>query len=177
MGDSRFDIQPFLGTEGRPALRAQIHVARAGREEATSGPSEGARRSDRKSYYALAPILAQAADAEKMKAVGADGGKLDPGSQALPEDLLTAIDQLGSRPRKESVRGMIRAICAVKPWTTREEIAKHLRFSQKKPGPKHLTPMVDAGWLELRYPQQPAHPHQAHCSTPASHGDRQPEGT
>ena len=125
------------------------------------------------SYYALPPILAQKADGGKLSA---DGGKLDPGGQALPEDLLTAIDQLGSRPRKESVRGVIRAICAVKPWITREEIAKHLRFSQKKLGPKHLKPMVDAGWLELRYPQQPTHPHQAYRNTPGSHGDRQPEG-
>ena len=132
---------------------------------------------------ALPPILLQGADTEEMEAasadgekLGADGGKLDPGSRALPEDLLTAIDQLGSRSRKESIRGVIRAICTVKPWTTREEIAKHLPFSQKKLGPKHLTPMVDAGWLELRYPQQPTHPHQAYRSTPASHGDRQPEG-
>lgn len=128
------------------------------------------------SYYALPPILVQAVDAEEMEAASADRGKLDPGSQALPEDLLTAIDQLGSRPRKESVRGVIRAMCAVKPWTTREEIAKHLRFSQKKLGPKHLTPMVEAGRLELRYPQQPTHPHQAYRSTPAFHGDRQSEG-
>ena len=135
------------------------------------------------SYYALPPILLQAADTEEMEAasadggkLSADGGKLDPGSRALPEDLLTAIDQLGSRPRKESIRGVIQAICAVKPWTTREKIAKHLRFSQKKLGPKHLTPMVHAGWLELRYPQQPTHPHQAYRSTPAFRGDRQPDG-
>lgn len=177
MGDSRFDSQPFLGQkEGQHFERKSMWHGPAGkkrprdcqkvREEATE-----------KATTPFHPFLAQAADAEEVEAAGADGGKLDPGSQALPEDLLTAIDQLGSRPRKESVRGMIRAICAVKPWTTREEIAKHLRFSQKKPGPKHLTPMVDAGWLELRYPQQPTHPHQAYGSTPASHGDRQPEGT
>ena len=60
------------------------------------------------SYYALPPILLQAADTEQMEAASTDGGKLgadrgrlDPGSQTFPEDLLTAIDQLGSRPRKE----------------------------------------------------------------------------
>ena len=84
--------------------------------------------------------------------------------------------QLGDRPRKESVRTVIQAICAVKPWTTWDEIAKHLWFSRKKLGPRHLTPMVEIGWLETRYPKQPTHPSQAYRSTPAFHGDPQPEG-
>ena len=131
------------------------------------------------SSYALPPILVQAASADGGK-LDAHGGKLDPGSQTLPEDLLTAIDQLGSRPRQASVRGVIQAICTVKPWTTRGEITRHLRFSRKKLGPRHLTPMVDGGWLELRYPQQPTHPHQAHPHQayriiPAFPGNPRPE--
>lgn len=64
------------------------------------------------SYYALPPILVQAVDAEEMEAastdrkkldadrgkLGTDREKLDPGRQVLPEDLLTAIDQLGDPP-------------------------------------------------------------------------------
>ena len=131
------------------------------------------------SYYTLMPILTPAADADREKLdadreklgldrgkLDADRGKLGSGGQALPEDLLSAIDHLGNRPRKESVRAVIQAICAVKPWTTREEIAKHLRFSQKKLGPRHLAPMVAAGWLQVRYPEQPTHPNQAYRSNP-----------
>ena len=134
------------------------------------------------SYYALTPILAQAVDVDETEAASPDREKLSPdreklspdreklgpGSQVLPEDLLIAINCLGDRPRKQSIRAVIQKICTVKPWTTRDEIAKHLRFSQKKLGPRHLTPMVEDGWLEVRYPEQPTHPYQAYRSTPAS---------
>ena len=75
---------------------------------------------------------------------------------------------MGNRPRKALLRTVIQAICAAKPWTTRDEIAQHLRFSQKNLGIRHLGPMVEAGRLEIRYPEQPTHPNQAYRSTQTS---------
>jgi hypothetical protein len=73
-----------------------------------------------------------------------------------------ALDGLGSRPRKERLRAVIEAICEAREWTTSGEIARFLSFSQRKLSGRHLTPMVEAGRLVRRYPDNPTHPEQAY---------------
>ena len=92
----------------------------------------------------------------------ADRGELPADRGELPEDVQRTLDELGSRPRKERLRAVIEAICAARAWTTPGEIARFLGFSQRNLSGRHLTPMVEAGRLERRYPDNPTHPEQAY---------------
>ena len=96
---------------------------------------------------------------------GADRGELGADRGELPADVRSAIDRLGSRPRKERLRTVIEEICAARKWTTSGEIARFLSFSQRKLTGRHLTPMVEAGQLARRYPDSPNHPAQAYGIT------------
>ena len=93
---------------------------------------------------------------------GADRGEFGSDRGELPANVRSMINRLGSRPRKERLRAAIKALCAAREWTTSEEIARFLRFSQRNLGSRHLSPMVEAGQLERRYPDSPNHPAQAY---------------
>ena len=115
-----------------------------------SGGSGGAVRSDRGELPA---------DRGELPA---DRGELPADRGELPEDVQRALDGLGSRPRKERLRAVIEAICAAREWTTPGEIARFLSFSQRNLSGRHLTPMVEAGRLVRRYPDNLTHPEQAY---------------
>ncbi len=97
----------------------------------------------------------------------ADRGELPADRGELPADVQRAVNGLGSRPRKERLRAVIEAICAARDWTTPGGIARFLHFSQRNLGGRHLTPMVEAGRLARRYPDNPTHPKQAYRATNA----------
>ena len=106
--------------------------------------------------------------------LGADRGELGADRGKLPADVQNAIKHLGTRPRKARLRAVIEAICAAREWTTSGEIARFLNFSQRKLGSRHLMPMVEAGKLMRRYPDNPTHPEQAYRATQQQLADSLP---
>ena len=108
----------------------------------------------------------------------ADRGELRADRGELSADVRRAVDGLGSRPRKERLRAVIEAICAAREWTTSGEIARFLSFSQRNLSGRHLTPMVEAGRLERRYPDNPTHPEQAYrAHSPEAPAETEHKGT
>lgn len=84
---------------------------------------------------------------------------------ALPAKLQQAVERLGGRPAPEDLREIILALGRLRWWTP-AELARVL--ARKKPAhltEKHLTPLVQEGLLERRYPDNPAHPQQAYRTT------------
>ena len=108
----------------------------------------------------------------------ADRGEPRADRGELPADVQRAVDGLGLRPRKERLRAVIGAICAARGWTTAGEIARFLSFSQRNLSGRHLTPMVEAGRLERRYPDNPTHPEQAYrAHSPEAPAETEHKGT
>ncbi len=66
---------------------------------------------------------------------------------------------------------MILAVCAAGGWFTAWDVGRALRFNQKKLTSRHLTPMVEEGLLELRYPDKVRHPKQAYRTRDATKPD------
>ena len=127
------------------------------------------------SYYTLSPALREhiggSSDADRGE-LGADRGELGMDRGELPANVQRAIEDLGTRPRKEHLRTVIKAICVAREWTTSGEIARFLNFSQRKLGSRHLLPMVEAGVLLRRYPDSPTHPEQAYRASRGRASDR-----
>ena len=130
------------------------------------------------SYYTLTSSLRRVADRGEQTAdrgeQTADRGEqtADRGEQAadrgeLPGKIENAIEQLGRRPRADQLRKVIEAICAEREWTTPAQLAKWLGFKSGKLTERHLSPMVEAGLLERRFPATPTHAEQAYrCTQP-----------
>jgi hypothetical protein len=72
------------------------------------------------------------------------------------------IKTLGKRPRKERVRAAIEALCCIYEWVSPADLSHWLNFSSGKLTERHLSPMVEAGQLERRYPDNLTHPDQAY---------------
>jgi ATP-dependent DNA helicase RecG len=128
------------------------------------------------SYYTLPPTLSGAMDRGEQ---GADRGEqsadrgeqsADRGEQSadrgeLAPEILTAIEHLGVRPRKERLRAVIAAICAQRGWTTPADLGRWLNIRPVNLTERHLSPMVKAGQLERRFPETPTHAEQAYRGT------------
>ena len=80
----------------------------------------------------------------------------------LPFHVRAQIRALGSRPRKEPLRQAIGAICAARDWTRTAELAAWLGVDPGNLAKRHLGPMVKAGLLERRFPDQARHRAQAY---------------
>ncbi|TVQ93644.1 MAG: hypothetical protein EA400_02190 [Chromatiaceae bacterium] len=94
-----------------------------------------------------------------------DRGERDADRGELAPDILTAIGQLGARPRQERLRAVIATICARRDWTTPAELARWLNILPANLTDRHLSPMVKAGQLERRFPDTPTHAKQAYRNT------------
>ena len=94
----------------------------------------------------------------------ADRGELTQDRGELAPEILAAIGQLGTRPRKERLRAVIATICARRDWTTPAELARWLNILPANLTDRHLSPMVKAGQLERRFPDTPTHAEQAYRS-------------
>lgn len=95
-----------------------------------------------------------------------DARGLDPEGAALvstlPADLQASIKNLGAKPPSERLRNVLETVCTGRWWTPRD-LASVL--GMKDPAHlsrKHLGPLAKEGVLERRYPENPAHPHQAY---------------
>ena len=75
---------------------------------------------------------------------------------------LEQIAQLGQRPNRERVFPVIQEICSQGNWLTSAEIARRLDFKQSNLTWNYLSPMVEKGLLERRYPDNTTHPQQAY---------------
>ncbi len=88
-------------------------------------------------------------------------GKLPPEAD-LPQAIRERIRALGKRRRKKPLRALILEICAMREWTTVGELADWFRMDTSNLQRRHLRPMLKAGQLELRHPEQTSHPQQAY---------------
>ncbi len=85
-----------------------------------------------------------------------------PRSADLPPVFAERIRALGERPRAGPLRDLIVEICAGRAWTTLAELSAWLDMGAANLRRRHLSPMVEAGRLELRYPERTTHPDQAY---------------
>ena len=102
--------------------------------------------------------------APKVRESELEVGELVPKVQELPAHLQEKIDQLGQYPRRERVEVIIHEICGQEIWTTSSEIAQYLNFQQGNLTRNYLSPMVESGLLERRFPENLNHPQQAYRS-------------
>ncbi len=86
--------------------------------------------------------------------------------EGLPPILHRWVRELGPQPRRESLHALILKICSLREETTSEELARFLDMHQPSLVYRHLRTLVDAGLLELKYPDQPNHPRQAYRTRP-----------
>jgi ATP-dependent DNA helicase RecG len=104
-----------------------------------------------------------------------DGQSRDPDGirtpESLPEHLRQALAGLARKPKEESLRGMIWAICDWRPLTS-AQLANLLSRRQDPLVRDHLKPMVAAGQLRYTIPEMPNHPNQAYAATPDSAAQR-----
>jgi ATP-dependent DNA helicase RecG len=91
-------------------------------------------------------------------------GRERPMLQELPGPLRAAAAELGQRAPRDRVRGVILALCALRPMQA-EEIATVLRRQTRPLQKQYLGPMVADGLLEHVYPEYPKHPRQAYSTT------------
>ena len=128
-----------------------------------------------RSFYTLAPYLAadeRTVVGELSSPVGelsspvgelsSPVGELSSPVGELPNHLQGRIAQLGQRPNRERVFPVIQEICSQGDWVTSAEIASHLNFKQSNLTWNYLSPMVEKGLLERRYPDNTTHPQQAY---------------
>ncbi|MCY4626575.1 MAG: hypothetical protein OXE58_03270 [Acidobacteria bacterium] len=80
----------------------------------------------------------------------------------LSVGLRVAIPRLRPRPRKESLRPIIVDVIRERGWTTSAELGLLLGVNHRNLARRHLRPMVEAGLLELRYPEVASHRYQAY---------------
>jgi len=103
---------------------------------------------------------------ENIAAISANPHKPDVESpQALvgiPETLRLRIQAAGKKPRRDALRDLVRALCALRPFTAQELCQILERSDSRELTRLHLKPMRDAGILTLLYPESEKHPHQAY---------------
>ena len=127
------------------------------------------------SYYTLPAALRGRSDRGELGAdrgergtdrgeLGADRGELGTDRGELGPELRALVNQLGPRPRKERLRAVIATICAHRDWTAPADLARWLDILPANLTERHLSPMVQAGQLERRFPDTPTHAEQAYRS-------------
>lgn len=76
-------------------------------------------------------------------------------------EVATILAQYPGRLSQNDLRSVLVRLCTVRPLTG-EQLATLLHKDRDYLRNKHLTPMVGAGLLKLRYPESAHHPHQAY---------------
>ena len=85
----------------------------------------------------------------------------DPNGE-FPEVFHERIRALGKRRRSKPLRQLILDICTFREWTTVGELAEWLGTDASNLQKRHLRPMLKAGQLRLRYPENKSHPEQGY---------------
>ena len=91
-------------------------------------------------------------------------GELRPEVGELPIRIQERIAQLGLRAPRERVQAAIQDICSQGIWVTSSEISQYLSRQQGNLTWNYLSPMVESGLLERRFPENVTHPQQAYRS-------------
>ncbi len=86
--------------------------------------------------------------------------------KGLPRVLHRPVLALSERPSREVLHPLILDICRLRKWTTAKELARWFSMHQRSLVHRHLGPMVDAGLLELQFPDSPRSPRQAYRTSP-----------
>ena len=93
--------------------------------------------------------------------------------KGLPKVLHRPVLALGDRPSREVLYPLIMDICRLRKWTTAKQLARWFSMHRRSLVSRHLGPMVDAGLLELQFPDSPRSPRQAYgtrrAEEPATH--------
>lgn len=115
--------------------------------------------------------------ADPLPPIGPDladlGAPPSKGAAAEPdpmENVRARIRKLGRRRRTGPLRQLIRDLVAIHGWTTADELAGWLGMGKKYLRRRHLNPMLDAGRLRLRHPDDATHPEQAYALPRRSSG-------
>lgn len=80
----------------------------------------------------------------------------------IPEALRLRIQAAGKKPRRDTVRELLRELCTLRPYTAQELCQILDRNDARELTRLHLKPMREAGILTLLYPESEKHPHQAY---------------
>ena len=86
--------------------------------------------------------------------------------KGLPKVLHRPVLALGERPLREVLYPLILDICRMREWTTAKQLARWFSMHRRSLVNRHLGPMVDAGLLELQFPDSPRSPRQAYRTSP-----------
>ena len=86
--------------------------------------------------------------------------------KGLPPVLHKWVRDLPARPRRGSLHALVLKICSLREWTTSEDLARFLDMHQPSLVQRHLSELVEAGLLELKYPDNPRHQRQAYRTRP-----------
>ena len=80
---------------------------------------------------------------------------------SLGKELTEKLLKIGQRSSPDSIKQIIKELCASRPFKP-SEIALLLKRNARHLRNAYLTPMVEAGDVELMFPENPAHPQQAY---------------
>ena len=80
----------------------------------------------------------------------------------LPFHLRIQLENLGERPRRQTVERLILEVTALRGWMEPAELAAWFGTTAPYLTRRYLGPLTKAGRLERRYPQRPTHPEQAY---------------
>lgn len=102
--------------------------------------------------------------------LGVNTSDLEVNTSELPPELLSAIANLGQKPRREKLWPVIVWLCAIRSHTA-EELAVRLGNRQVTAlKSQHLSLLREQqGWLQYSYPEVINHPQQAYITTAAGH--------
>ena len=82
----------------------------------------------------------------------------------IPPELQARIRAAGAKPRQAEVRGLVLALCALRPFTVLALCQALGRRDAKELRRTHLRPLREAGLLALKFPETEKHPHQAYLT-------------
>ena len=86
--------------------------------------------------------------------------------EGLPGVLHRPVLALGKRTRRDVLHPLILQICQLREWSTPADLARWLDMHKPSLVERHLGPLVDAGLLELQFPDRPQSPRQAYRTNP-----------
>ena len=119
-------------------------------------------------------------DRQPPSAVRAPQAAPDPAPDDKPEDRLKGLPKvlhrpvlpLSEHPLREVLHPLILDICRLRDWTTAKQLARWFSMHRRSLVHRHLGPMVDAGLLELHFPDSPRNPRQAYRTRRAEPASR-----
>ncbi len=90
-------------------------------------------------------------------------------------EIRSSVAALGGKPNAAELRRVIVELCRLRWWTPKQLAFVLARRSPTKLTEKHLSPLVNEGRLERRFPHRPNHPEQAYRTRRASESPEETE--